>query len=208
MSRALRVTLTIAVIAGSLVSCSPYASVDRQYADVAELQELEVGSLSTLVNYLGDFRRIPASRNKGILETFATDSVEGGPYRALSEQEYVTVSLADSARAAQEAFASRCSFLSKGFRRADLKLDSGPTWDSCVSPVGQLRADPEGLYLPQDQYYSFVVVRKEVLLIEIWEIRRKSSFGSISRVVADLAHRLSPAATPRSGDSPPRPSGS
>jgi hypothetical protein len=64
-------------------------------------------------------------------------------------------------------------------------------WETCLGPVAQLRADPEGGSLPRDEYLSFAVVRRDSVVIEIWEVRGGHASGSMSQVIADLAHRLS-----------------
>jgi hypothetical protein len=178
-------------MASLLIGCGRFASIERRYVSVKDLTELQLGTISTLSSSLAGFTRMNQSHTPGVVEAYGTGTDEkNGPYASLPGSEHVFVWLLRSPGDAQRMFGSACSFHSEGLKVDDVRHESGEGWETCLGPVAQERADPEGLRLPTDQYTSFAVIRRDSVMIEIWELRGRYSAGSMDRIIEDLAQRL------------------
>jgi hypothetical protein len=60
----------------------------------------------------------------------------------------------------------------------------------CISSVTRQSSDPQGLYLPSNFYSSWLFVRRDRLVVRLYERHKGSAKSAKSPIIQDLAERL------------------
>ncbi len=94
-----------------------------------------------------------------------------------------------------EAATSELRFLCNTSRTPLPVVAMGTSAELCKSQIVQSRNDPEGLWLPSNQFFSSIYLRRVNLLIALDEAYRGSPSTAKSSVIADLADRFRRSAT-------------
>jgi hypothetical protein len=101
----------------------------------------------------------------------------------------VSVSLFDTpAQAARDLDSSCYSFSRGGASGNPVRWQDGVY---CTSPIVHLRNDPLNLYLPANLYSSWVFVRRDRIVLRLYERHHGSPKSAKNAIIVELAERLS-----------------
>ena len=65
------------------------------------------------------------------------------------------------------------------------------SWRQCISPIGQLRNDPEGGLLPSNTYRSYLFLQLDKLVISLEESYMGSAKTAKNPIIVEIAERVS-----------------
>jgi hypothetical protein len=100
-----------------------------------------------------------------------------------------TVTLFDSAAHAARDIDSSCyPYARGGAAGGGVRARKGVY---CVSPVTLMRTDPQNLYLPAKVYSSWVFVRRDRIVVRLYERHKGSKESAKNPIIVDVANRLS-----------------
>ena len=101
----------------------------------------------------------------------------------------VSVTLFDTSEQATRELDSSCYSFSRG------GASGGPVrWQNgvyCASPIVHRRTDPLKLYLPANLYSSWVFVRRDRIVLRLYERHEGSAKSAKNAIIVELADRLS-----------------
>jgi hypothetical protein len=179
-----------------LVACGHFVSADRTYTDPVPLLTVRIASDKTLRELLPEFEVVitpqqaaETKRDDGLVELLtdvAHRTTDGRTWRV-----DIRVYRYASAEAAEAARVRRCTSEEQAFGREDIKQWSVPDGAACVTPVGHQRQDVGGGFLPSGRYYSYAVIRRGSVVVNLLGLRRGRDHSTMDWVVQDLAQRLS-----------------
>ena len=66
----------------------------------------------------------------------------------------------------------------------------------CISSMMHLTSDPRSLHLPTDTWFSWVLVRRDSLVVRVYERHRSSSRTAKNQIIHEIAERLSLSGAP------------
>ena len=168
-----------------------------QPIDFSALVTVELDLSRGLAAGLGDFEGSTrdgivvssgSRRNDGIVEYWGKWFSEGDAKRTKWQVD-VNVLLLDSPSRAREWLARYCAFQDWV---AEGQIQSKEEGDArfCWSPIVQPRNDPEGGYIPTDEYYSIAGFQRDRLVIQMDESYFGESATAKARVTRNLGDRL------------------
>lgn len=177
------------------------APVDRQTVDLSPLLELPIDLSSSLVRAFPDFEPLVLEgvqlsnrkvRKDGVVElvkeTYDSELDEANRW-------IVDVSLTrfdTPARAARE-LDSSCYSQARGGASSTVRWREGVY---CISTVLHLTNDPRGLHLPTNTFFSWVIVRRDTLVVRLYERHLGSSRSAKNQIIREIGARLSRSADP------------
>jgi hypothetical protein len=163
-----------AILTALLLGCGSYASITPSRIDLGPLMSCRM--------------RVPVDLNRAPPIEFREVSPDGRTRWNIYA--YTEASL--STQSTAETFRTSCEVHSSGFSKQDVKLTESGDDQSCVTPVGQVRSDPEGGRLPTDSYFTAVVVRRGAVVVDLTETRYgpPTDREPANEVLSSIAQRL------------------
>jgi hypothetical protein len=173
-------------------------SVEPQVVDLSPILTLETIDVSNgLSSAFSDFEvseSAGATRGRGqdpgdeIVELWSKEIA--GSDASSSWQIRVSVELMGSSDGALKELERWCGGADGSFADGKMLHAAERGVRYCLSPIVQLRNDPEGLYLPSRTFYSVVYLQSDRLVIALEESQLGASRTAKSDVIRDLGERL------------------
>jgi hypothetical protein len=127
-------------------------------------------------------------RKDGIVDV-VTETYDANPARARTWYTDVIVTRFDtSERAARDLDSSCYSFVSGEAPDHPTRWKEG---DYCLSSVLRRPTDPGNSYVPAEVYSSWVFVRRDRIVVRLYELHKDSAKTAKNAIIVELAERLS-----------------
>ena len=164
--------------------------------DLAPLLEVQTEPSTTLLPAFPDYealvlagvpRTMGGARPDGVVDRFAeTYDWEQNVARSWSID--VSVTLFDTAARAVRDLDSSCNSFAVGGAWGPIRWEEGLY---CVSTVMQRPTDPRNNYTLADFYTSWVFVRRDRIVLRLYERHKDSPKSAKNQIIVELAERLS-----------------
>ena len=181
----------LALLALGAISCALAPRVAYVYADASPLidAELELGEpiAGRFPGLVETVRRSSEpndarERIERVAGEIGPDREKRWPWRLrVALEVYRDAELAELER-------SKACAWPRGIDPHSIRTQVGRFGRACVSPLAELRNDPEGGSLPSGVYFFFVEATSGNLLVSVWGTSREAR--SVGEVLAEIARRL------------------
>jgi hypothetical protein len=185
------------VVLAAATGCAGIRPQTQQPLDLSPLLEVETGPAVRLSAALPDYealviggvqQRTGQAGPDGVVDlvkkTYDTELDEFHSWTV-----NVSVSLFDtSTRAARDLDSSCDSFSRGGAAGSPVRWQDGAY---CASSIDHRRSDSTNLYLPSNLYSSWVFVRRDRIVVRLYERHEGSATSAKNAIIAELAERLS-----------------
>jgi hypothetical protein len=161
------------------------------YPDASPLLDLELDLVHPIAGRFPDFEQTvrgagqpgdTRERLERVAGEIAPDRAKNWPWRLrVALEVYRDAGLAELER-------SKACAWPRGFDAAAIRTQVGRFGRACVSPMAELRNDPEGGSLPSGVFVFFVEATNGNLLVSVWGTSREAR--PADEVLAELARRL------------------
>jgi hypothetical protein len=188
-------------LAGSalLAACATYSAVEPVYVDTDPLMSCTLDARDTLAGRFDDYRVHPSrdvmltgEAGANQVQVAAHDFFETSADGRTDWSTKVAVFLYTSPDRAEAAFRAHCDVDAKGYPADAVRRTDADDRRSCLTPLGQLRNDPEGGRLATSTYVQSAVVQRDRVVVAVLETRHGFAHGTTPADVAlgDVAKRL------------------
>lgn len=193
----------LAVVSFWVLAGGPTAAVaaaadadDSQTVDLSPLLELPIDLSNGLVRAFPDWellvvRGVQQSNRKerkdGVLE-LVKKSYDSELDEASRWVVDVSLTLFDSPARAARDLDSACYSQAHGGASSTVRWRNGVY---CISSMLHLHNDPRSLHLPTDTYFSWVLVRRDALVVRVYERHKGSPRTAKNQIIREVADRLS-----------------
>lgn len=189
------IAVSVALVVVLVGACT---SVEPQVVDLSPILAAEsIDPSLEISSAFSDFERSNRTAAASGAGRSSSDEITGlwsreisGSDMSASWQIRISVEVIDSPEGALRELERWCRAAESGFADGEMLDGAERGWRYCLSPIVQLRNDPEGWHLPSRTSYSVVYLQRDRLVIALEESQLGASRTAKDPVIRDLGERL------------------